>query len=99
MQAAQMFHTPQGVSSSQEPAVSKCQHCRFYQPEGRRGGGCEQLGVIVQSSWIACGLAEPPFVWAKDTVQEEPVFVCQLSFRETEPGDRRFTSSPSCSST
>ena len=40
---------------------STCRHCRFYQPEGRRGGSCQMLGVQVQSSWKACTLASSPF--------------------------------------
>lgn len=38
-----------------------CRHCRFYQPEGRRGGSCLKLGVSVLSSWKACFLACSPF--------------------------------------
>lgn len=38
-----------------------CRHCRHYQPEGRRGGSCEILGVSVDSSWKACTLASSPF--------------------------------------
>ncbi|VEP17859.1 conserved hypothetical protein [Hyella patelloides LEGE 07179] len=40
---------------------SACRHCRHYQPEGRRGGSCQQLGVSVDSSWKACILASAPF--------------------------------------
>jgi hypothetical protein len=36
---------------------SSCRNCRHYQPEGRRGGHCQQLGVPVQGSWNACSLA------------------------------------------
>jgi len=36
---------------------SCCRNCRHYQPEGRRGGHCQQLGVPVQGSWNACSLA------------------------------------------
>jgi len=38
-----------------------CRHCRFYQPEGRRGGSCSKLGVSVLSNWKACFLACSPF--------------------------------------
>lgn len=41
--------------------VSSCRHCRFYQPEGRRGGQCEKLSVTVQGAWSACTFGEPPF--------------------------------------
>ncbi|MBV8885241.1 MAG: hypothetical protein JO235_14770 [Chroococcidiopsidaceae cyanobacterium CP_BM_RX_35] len=41
--------------------TSACRYCRFYQPEGRRGGVCLSLGVPVQGCWKACVLAKPPF--------------------------------------
>lgn len=47
--------------------ISSCRHCRFYCPEGRRGGECGKLNVNVQGAWRACALAEPPF----ETVAEE----------------------------
>lgn len=46
------------TSCSSTPA---CRHCRYYMPEGRRGGHCQQLNVAVQSGWKACSLAIPPF--------------------------------------
>lgn len=47
--------------------TSACKYCRYYQPEGRRGGMCQQLGAPVQASWKACSLALPPFApsWEK----------------------------------
>lgn len=42
-------------------STSACRYCRFYKPEGRRGGSCQMLGVPVQSSWKACALASSPF--------------------------------------
>jgi hypothetical protein len=41
--------------------VSVCRHCKFYRPEGRRGGHCEKLAASVQSQWEACALACHPF--------------------------------------
>lgn len=41
--------------------TSACRYCRFYQPEGRRGGMCQQLGAVVQGSWKSCSLATPAF--------------------------------------
>ena len=38
-----------------------CRHCRYYQPEGRRGGSCDKLGVAVDSTWKACVLCSSPF--------------------------------------
>ncbi|MCP6762386.1 MAG: hypothetical protein NHB32_27375 [Fischerella sp. CENA71] len=47
--------------------TSACKYCRYYQPEGRRGGICQQLGAPVQASWKACSFALPPFApsWEK----------------------------------
>ena len=42
-------------------STSACRYCRFYEPEGRRGGSCHLLGVPVESSWKACSFASPPF--------------------------------------
>jgi len=41
--------------------TSSCRYCRFYKPEGRRGGSCQILGVPVQGSWKACTFASHPF--------------------------------------
>jgi len=41
--------------------TSACRCCRYYQPEGRRGGVCQQLSVPVRGSWKACSLALSPF--------------------------------------
>ena len=42
-------------------STSTCRHCRSYEPDGRRGGSCQLLGVPVESSWKACNFASPPF--------------------------------------
>ncbi len=42
-------------------STSACRYCRHYQPEGRRGGMCQQLGVPVRGHWKACSLALAPF--------------------------------------
>nr|WP_246198830.1 hypothetical protein [Sodalinema gerasimenkoae] len=42
-------------------SVSTCRSCRYYTPEGRRGGQCQQLGAPVCGSWKSCSLAFPPF--------------------------------------
>jgi hypothetical protein len=44
-----------------DPRVSICRHCQHYQPEGRRGGQCQQLSGSVQAAWKACSLAVPVF--------------------------------------
>ena len=41
--------------------ASACRYCRYYKPEGRRGGTCQQLGTPVKGKWAACSLAMPPF--------------------------------------
>ena len=41
--------------------TSACRYCRYYKPEGRRGGTCQLLGVQVQASWKACHVAIPTF--------------------------------------
>lgn len=48
-----------GLTSELPP--STCRNCRFYKPEGRRGGHCQQMGALVRGSWQACALAIPPF--------------------------------------
>lgn len=44
-----------------DPLASACRHCKHYVHEGRRGGNCGQLNVLVQGSWKACSLASPVF--------------------------------------
>ncbi|MGB3420933.1 hypothetical protein [Dolichospermum sp. FACHB-1091] len=41
--------------------TSTCRYCRYYQPQGRRGGMCEKLTAPVQGVWKACPLALPAF--------------------------------------
>ncbi len=50
--------------------TSACRYCRYYQPEGRRGGMCQQLGALVQGSWAACSLALPPFAPSWEHLEE-----------------------------
>lgn len=50
--------------------ITTCRHCRYYTPEGRRGGLCGQLNAPVQGCWQACGLGAPPF--APSWEAEEP---------------------------
>lgn len=42
-------------------SISSCRLCRSYEPQGRRGGLCSQLGVPVKPSWKPCSLAISPF--------------------------------------
>jgi hypothetical protein len=50
--------------------TSACRYCRHYNPEGRRGGTCQQLGAQVQASWKACSLALPPFAPSWETLED-----------------------------
>ncbi|WP_373527717.1 hypothetical protein [Nostoc sp.] len=50
--------------------ASACKYCRHYQPEGRRGGMCEQLGAPVKATWKACSLALPPFAPSWETLED-----------------------------
>jgi hypothetical protein len=72
---------------------SCCRNCRHYQPEGRRGGHCHQLGVPVQGSWNACSLVCLAFTpswknlkeiitWQQGTPKASPKTL------ETQPVDR-----------
>ncbi|WP_353929929.1 hypothetical protein WJM97_16720 [Okeanomitos corallinicola TIOX110] len=64
------------------PLTSACRYCRYYQPEGRRGGMCQQLSAPVKACWKACSLAIPAFAtswasledaWSLPVAQEIPV--------------------------
>lgn len=50
--------------------ASSCRFCRFYNPEGRRGGFCQKLNVPVESNWEACTLSSLPFNTAWDNLEE-----------------------------
>ena len=56
--------------NNQNCLTSACRYCRFYRPEGMRGGACQQLGVSVHSDWPACQLALPAFASAWNNVEE-----------------------------
>ena len=62
-------------------STSSCRYCRFYQPQGRRGGCCQMLGVPVQSSWKACTLASSPFETTLSKLEE----IFQLETSPIEP--------------
>lgn len=68
--------------------ASACRFCKHFQPEGRRGGFCQQLGTSVRGCWDACPLALPPFApsWEsgaehlyQTSVKVEPGLVQELS--------------------
>jgi hypothetical protein len=51
-------------------ATSSCRLCRYYLPEGRRGGMCQKLSVPVESNWKACFLASLPFSNSWESLEE-----------------------------
>ena len=59
--------------------TSACRHCRYYNPEGRRGGMCQQLGVPVQGKWKSCSLAVSPFASPWDDLDEIMILEKSLS--------------------
>lgn len=52
------------------PIASACRSCRYYTPEGRRGGHCQQLGVPVRGGWQACSLAIPAFAPSGENIEK-----------------------------
>lgn len=50
--------------------TSACRLCRYFQPEGRRGGVCQQLGVPVRGSWTSCSLSLPPFAPSWEGIED-----------------------------
>lgn len=50
--------------------ISACRYCRYYQPEGRRGGCCQILGAPVQGDWKACAVAIPAFASAWEGLED-----------------------------
>ncbi|MFM2060857.1 MAG: hypothetical protein RLZZ507_527 [Cyanobacteriota bacterium] len=52
------------------PVTSACKYCRHYQPEGRRGGMCQQLSAPVQAGWKACSLAIPAFAPSWESLED-----------------------------
>jgi hypothetical protein len=83
--------------------ISACRYCRYYQPEGRRGGCCQMLGAPVQGSWKACELSLPAFAPSWDLkkvmiMPDEPALVpkpstifCESNHTSLEPS-RHFIS-------
>ena len=57
--------------------TSACRYCSSYEPEGRRGGLCQLLGVSVEGSWKACAFASSPF---ENTLEKlESIFQLETS--------------------
>ncbi|MEM9245963.1 MAG: hypothetical protein AAGA67_09515 [Cyanobacteria bacterium P01_F01_bin.153] len=49
------------MDSPSADLISSCRHCRYYTPEGRRGGHCGQLDALVHGDWKACPFAVSAF--------------------------------------
>lgn len=91
-------------------SISACRNCRYYVPEGRRGGHCNQLSVAVQSAWKACSLAIPPFapawenlgeiiIWQKKTLEAQAALTSSLPPVEAQPAPAKPIAVPPKSTT
>ena len=60
-----------------------CRHCRHFNPEGRRGGTCQKLGVPVHSNWEACTLACSPFSPSWKTLEDIAHLETSFAFNYT----------------
>jgi hypothetical protein len=56
-----------------EIATSVCRNCRFYQPQGRQGGTCQQFQVTVDGNWSTCKLSLPAFSPSWQSLEDLPV--------------------------
>lgn len=63
--------------------TSACRYCRYYQPEGRRGGCCQVLRVSVQGSWKACELSLPAFASSWESLKEVMIVPDELALVPT----------------
>lgn len=52
-----------------------CRYCRYYSPEGHRGGTCDRLSVHVQGEWAACSLMIPSFSLEQEQVEQPSLLV------------------------
>jgi hypothetical protein len=50
--------------------TSTCRYCRYYQPQGRRGGMCEKLSAPVQGVWKACPFALAAFTHSWESLED-----------------------------
>jgi hypothetical protein len=60
------------TKNTSEASNAVCRNCRFYQPNGHRGGICEQFNVPVSGAWSTCKLALPAFVPSWKTLEDLP---------------------------
>ncbi|MBD1824660.1 hypothetical protein H6F51_19510 [Cyanobacteria bacterium FACHB-DQ100] len=82
--------------NNNDALTSICRHCRFYSPEGRRGGHCNQLNVAVQSTWKSCSLATPIFEPEWEVAPWHPEVAFARSRSTTSAGGNSFTSAFPC---
>jgi hypothetical protein len=71
--------------------TSACRYCRYFNPQGRRGGVCSTLNAPVRGSWKACSLAIPAFVPSWESLEDAwslPVVVPALTVRNPECGTK-----------
>lgn len=92
------------MKSANAPSLA-CRHCKFYLPEGRRGGNCKKLSAPVQSNWKACTLALPPFapswenidnmmLWPQHAIQLEATLQKPSSDPQVEQPNRTISAQP-----
>ncbi|ELR96897.1 hypothetical protein [Gloeocapsa sp. PCC 73106] len=72
--------------------ASACRYCRYYSPQGRRGGMCSLLNVLVQPGWKSCDFAVPPFATTWEKLQE--IVLLENSLSKTKIGENKDSSSP-----
>ncbi len=56
------------------PGGFDCRHCNYFLPQGRRGGMCQRLSVLVSGNWPACSAGE----LALSPVREEEFYEVRL---------------------
>lgn len=71
------------ISQTLSTKAINCRHCKHFNPEGRRGGNCQLLGVLVRGSWQACSTSALAFSPAqsrleKKVTQPEKLQIAQL---------------------
>jgi hypothetical protein len=60
------------TKNTSETCNAVCRNCRFYEPNGHRGGICEQFSVPVSGAWSTCQLALPAFIPSWKTLEDLP---------------------------
>jgi hypothetical protein len=79
------------TKNTSETSKAVCRNCRFYQPNGHRGGICEQFNVPVSGVWSTCQLALPAFIPSWKTLEDLPaenVLISAVTEEQTLPVGR-----------